>query len=104
LWELPFLCKIGCNVLPLDALEPEALKQAINSLDDEMVEIMSPRDGSIIKVKAWLKHLDNIMKLYEVHITTTATRWLTQKYDVTIHVKEVLEAGQPWPHRLHPTT
>ena len=46
---------ISFDGLPLDAWEPEALKQLVNSLDGELVEILPPTNKWFIKVKAWLE-------------------------------------------------
>jgi hypothetical protein len=93
LQEIPFLCKMSFDGLPLDAWEPEALQQVVNSLDGELVEILPPTSRWSIQVNAWLKHPGNIPKLYDLEITSTAKRWLTRKHDVIMHVEEVLEAS-----------
>ena len=58
------------------------------------MEILPPKDRWIIEVKAWFKHPDNILLLYEVEIPSTARRRITHKEDVIIHMEEVLEASR----------
>jgi predicted small secreted protein len=59
-----------------------------------LLEILPLKGMWIIMVKAWLKQPDNILKLYEVEITSTKRGRLTHKHDVIIHVKDVLEASR----------
>ncbi|WP_230684122.1 hypothetical protein, partial [Streptococcus pneumoniae] len=66
--QLCFFSKLGFDGLPLDAWEPEALKQVVSSLGGELVEIVPPSDRWVIEVKASLNDSDTIPKMYEVQI------------------------------------
>ena len=92
LGQLRFFSKLGFDGLPLDAWEPEALKQVVSSLGGELVEIVPPSDRWVIEVKAWLKDPDAVPKMYEVQIPSRAGRQLCWKHPVIIHLEEVLES------------
>ena len=70
--QLRFFSKLGFDGLPLDAWEPEALKQVVSSLGGELVEIVPPSVRWVIEVKAWLKDPDAVPKMYKVQIPSRA--------------------------------
>ena len=82
---------ISFDGVPLDAWEPEALKQLVNSLDGELVEILLPTNKWFIKVTAWLEDPSSVPLEYEVEIPYKARHQLTQKHHVIIHVEEVTD-------------
>uniref|UniRef100_A0ACD5YCR8 Uncharacterized protein n=1 Tax=Avena sativa TaxID=4498 RepID=A0ACD5YCR8_AVESA len=110
LGKLCFFSKLSFDGLRLHAWEPEALKQVVSRLGGELVEIVPLSDRWIIEVKAWLKDLDIVPKMYNVDIPSRPRRHLCWKHPLIIHLQEVLdpihgiqdpdEAARKHPRRL----